>query len=849
MFNIFPLPSNPRPLRYGRKLVVVASQTLRFRTLIGVESDPDLKLNDGELQSNLHGCSFKTDARKLHYMRMSLVKHGLISMHSHVRRLKSRQQQYSILLLLKRFYINRRSKYDLLMEQASNLLQQTPGQVTPVMNVDERNFRRIFQCMQAAKLVESCQYPLEDLDPSAGPCANKRGNKVLVRCWKLLKPYTRKGIANDDDDDDDEEDDTGAKRRDLPSEGRIMEKDILSQAYNIVLSTGPKGITQSGIRFRMNNDKLESRMLCRRLERDGFVKGFMEDVGRQRTRRYISHKCVSVNEKHFLHFYFNSTSYQMLFQRILFCSCLLAGMWMKVNSLIHLLQAINADKERNHETLRLLRRKNLIIEAVRNLRVIEGLFPLQKMINEAEKQDGVSSKCCRKSILRIINSLSREGLLKIYMTTIIQDGITKKLELVVHPSVQSSDDIVTQVIEQVRFRISSSFSTPLCRYIYLTALYQHSQDQIFFSKPFCFFSVSAFAVPGLGKTLGFQPKMHRLRVVHHFLWYLIYGHPLRHSCVFKRLFSQLYTVIFCLSLIVYAEEESWKKFIPPARVHKELGSSWLMISDLLPCFPLSVFMQVTQINYKVDGLEEYLNDPVKQHYLVGSLPTKMRRQLLYKRKYIYSFHENLQRLVYMGLMQFGPMEKFKEKDQVFVYLRRNATIVDTTNAEPHYWLVTESPDKPFERRQYTFNTAEDVENYWFDLMCVCLNTPLGTHTGSGEVCDDGSIPGDGKGAGGLHSGFFAHLKRNWFWTSHLLACKTVCAQPVWYTVCTCLYIIYTSAISLCVCVYYSTDDIHAIVLHNLIQSTLAMTNSQMKSSRSFQVRPPIILFLCSHSVT
>lgn len=63
--------------------------------------------------------------------------------------------------------------------------------------------------------------------------------------------------------------------------------------------------------------------------------------------------------------------------------------------------------------------------------------------------------------------------------------------------------------------------------------------------------------------------------------------------------------------------------------------------------------------------------------------------------------------------------------QVFVYVKRNISIVDTTNAEPHYWLVTESPDKPFERRRYTFNTAEDVENYWFDLMCVVLNTPLG----------------------------------------------------------------------------------------------------------------------------
>lgn len=63
--------------------------------------------------------------------------------------------------------------------------------------------------------------------------------------------------------------------------------------------------------------------------------------------------------------------------------------------------------------------------------------------------------------------------------------------------------------------------------------------------------------------------------------------------------------------------------------------------------------------------------------------------------------------------------------QVFVYLKHKGTIVDTTSAEPHYWLATASPDKPFESRLYTFNSGEEVENYWFDMMCVCLNTPLG----------------------------------------------------------------------------------------------------------------------------
>lgn len=50
------------------------------------------------------------------------------------------------------------------------------------------------------------------------------------------------------------------------------------------------------------------------------------------------------------------------------------------------------------------------------------------MINDEEKQEGFSSKCCKKTILRLVNSLSREGQLKFYCTTVIQDGITKKVD-------------------------------------------------------------------------------------------------------------------------------------------------------------------------------------------------------------------------------------------------------------------------------------------------------------------------------------------------------------------------------------------------------------------------------------
>ncbi|XP_030595893.1 general transcription factor 3C polypeptide 1 [Archocentrus centrarchus] len=1033
--SLTPLVSLGQALeRYGRKLVVVASQGLRFRALIGSESDPDIKLSSdsycvlervgrarwqGELQRDLHGGSFKVDARKFHYLRKSLIKHQLVTMQSYVRRLKSGQQQHSILLLLNRFHVNRRTKYDILMEFVSNFLQQFPSQFSTVimlreqLNVDKRTYLRLLKYMRASKLIEFCRYPLEELDPSAGPCTNKNGTKVTVRCVRLLKPYIKKGVTEEDDDDDeDEDDDAGEGRGGLLTEGRIMEKDLLAQAYHIILSSGTKGIPQRDIAFRLNVSKLEARMLWRRLEKDGFIKGFMVDEGRQRTTKFISHKCVGGSNQ--LQLFAKEQERQML----LFSSAPqtsntkltspktpssskpsvkgssktpaakknkkkgggrtkaaeeegqmfedgkrnagdeeLDGKAVKSRgssgarrktagesgsvtteqtqpdapviqtpaesetsvcsepathvtpdatsgavpalvvkkeetssaeaSSFHQSETLNAadnpapvvvksvpspkktsrSGERSHETYRVLRRKNLIIEAVRNLKVIEGLFQFQKMINDEEKQDGVSSKCCKKTILRIIHSLAREGLLKLYTTTVVQDGMTRKLEMIVHPSVQPNDDRVSQVIEQVRFKISSSSAALRLQHAEERARQQEKEPDKKKAATDDDPDFKPTRVPGLSKSYGFQPKMHRLRVMHTFLWYLIYGHPLGQNCSnstssgpngsepaaksadheakqdLKEMENS--TTADTQTLLsdsvgtgaedqksadsslspsspdvasvdegekqkeghsqsevkVYLDEESWRRFIPPVRVHKEYTSGWAMVGDLLVCVPLSIFVQIIQVNYKVEGLEEYLNDPVKQHYLVRDLPTQIRTQLLYKRKYIFVFHENLLKLVYMGLLQFGPIEKFMEKDQVFVYLKRNAVIVDTTNTEPHYWLVTESPDKPFERRHYVFNTAEDVENYWFDLMCVCLNTPLGVvrskrnatdeetappfvhdrHVfagmayllkGSHEACDDGSIPGDARGAGGLDSEFFAHLKRNWLWTNQLLSVNT-----------------------------------------------------------------------------
>uniref|UniRef100_A0A8C3RRM9 General transcription factor IIIC subunit 1 n=1 Tax=Chelydra serpentina TaxID=8475 RepID=A0A8C3RRM9_CHESE len=936
-----------KDLQWGEKLVIVASQVLRYRALIGWEGDPDLKLPDfsycilerlgrarwqGELQRDLHIGAFKVDAGKMHYHRRVLDKNGLISMQSHVIRLPSGAQQHSILLLLNRFHVDRRSKYDILMEKLSIMLSTRPNKMETLGNLREelglceRTFKRLYQYMINAGLAKVLSTPLQDIHPDGGPYKTKKGTDVMVRCLKLVKEFRKKV----DDYHDDEEEEMITKA--VQPVDIVYERDMLTQAYELIESRGTKGISQAEIRSAMNVGKLEARMLCRLLERYKVVKGFMEDEGRQRTTKYISHvfaeesdlsrqferekarseqlatvslalvhedslpeedlspveedaflsesdneeemkynkkreKGVKANSDSLLKFSFRDGPHQSTPAK---GREWFSGESEEDSSLDTIKQepnlslgthsidedgdmAVIEEKEkrsrttaveRSHETYRLLKRRNLIVEAVRNLRLIESLFTLQKMIMDQEKQEGVSTKCCKKSIVRLVHKLSQEGLLRLYRTTVIQDGISKKVEFVVHPSVNPNDPLVKSAIEQVRFRISNS-STVNRQTAAVSGEMQGTSPSnaenngrarktdekmgIIQLKNY-----HPVTVPGLGRSLGFLPKMPRLRIVHIFLWYLIYGHPLngqqQKACCDgeKRGSPQGLDTNTAVpethpgasggddddeaspETTLYVDDISWMRYVPPLPVHREFGYGWALVSDILLCLPLSIFIQIVQVSHKVDGLEDFLNNPLKKHTLIRCLPRSVRQQLLYKRRYIFSVVENLQRLCCIGLLQFGPTEKFQDKDQVFIYTKRNAVIVDTTICDPHYNLAQSS--RPFERRLYVLNTMQDVENFWFDLQCVCLNTPLGVvrhprakrsnlqgeeanttldvqmeqesavdkHnlerkcameeyiSGSREVVDDGCIPGDGMGAGGLDSSFYGHLKRNWIWTSYII---------------------------------------------------------------------------------
>lgn len=57
----------------------------------------------------------------------------------------------------------------------------------------DNTLKRVIQYMRSAKLVEMQQYPLEDLDPSAGPCVYKKGE--LKGNLKLSQPIADSKVA------------------------------------------------------------------------------------------------------------------------------------------------------------------------------------------------------------------------------------------------------------------------------------------------------------------------------------------------------------------------------------------------------------------------------------------------------------------------------------------------------------------------------------------------------------------------------------------------------------------------------------------------------------------------------
>ncbi|KZC03777.1 General transcription factor 3C polypeptide 1 [Dufourea novaeangliae] len=458
-----------------------------------------------------------------------------------------------------------------------------------------------------------------------------------------------------------------------------------------------------------------------------------------------------------------------------------------------------------HITYRLLRRANMIIESVKEHQVIDDMTKLMKMIHEEEDKEGYDVKIDKKSLIRLLQKLAKDNLVKNIKVTFSTNGKEKTLVFICDPNIDINSHVIQSAVEQAKLKfyllLSHRTRSPIKRYIEkldpnksnnIEDVSNKSEDKTAF-KQIKAVSANYRCGPRGSKKYGYSPKFIRMQALHTALFYLVYEHPGEPTLSKKKQIQALRSNDFNITdeladefSTIYTKDISWKMFMPPLPKYTGWPQGWALMCDVLLRLPLSIFLKLHFISFVIPELDKYMNHPIRKHYLVRELPTDIRNSLLYARKYIFNIHETVTRLCYIGLIQFGP-QRLKEKDQVFIYVNRRTELMDTTSSAPSYHIIE---DKPYPVYNYHFDRLSVVEKYWYDMWNTCISTPLGGRLvvqGKDIVLEDvnrkndmiqavaarspeeavrldtGMVPGDRKGAAGIDSACFAHLKRNWNW--------------------------------------------------------------------------------------
>ncbi|XP_074040495.1 general transcription factor 3C polypeptide 1 isoform X2 [Leptinotarsa decemlineata] len=470
--------------------------------------------------------------------------------------------------------------------------------------------------------------------------------------------------------------------------------------------------------------------------------------------------------------------------------------------------------KKKSETDRVAIRIQIILNQINEKKVIEDIFRLTKIIIDEEMKDGYQKKIDRKSLARILKILMLEGYIKIYKVTISNNILTRTIVFICHPSISHTDDLIQTSVQQLKWRhfIGSAKKNSRTNIRVVQKKVEETMKSKVHQSPFSETDVMnsinelkkvekhKFKEPikkvsrRITGLYGFKPKFVRMKIMHEFMFYLIYEYktavePLNTKEV-KDLFKSYHIELSEEDLEqlpkIYTKEISWKMFIPTLPLHEGWDDGWAFMCDIILRIPVSVLCKVHACFHESADLLQILHHPIKRFYLVKDLPQKVRNVLLNKRKYLYSVHECILKLSQCGLLQFGP-RKHTEKDQLFIHLNRRASILNTTSSEPAYHKIE---NKDYPQIAFFFNSQTDVNDYWYNLNTICVNTKLNARK-VGELVtvidssikpelakcsisktpeeakrdDNGDIPGDKRGAAGLDSSLYSHLVRNWFWAS------------------------------------------------------------------------------------
>ncbi|KAL5276092.1 GTF3C1 family protein [Megaselia abdita] len=761
---------------WGTRIVIVASQEIRERAIICENSPQNLEINacqyailemigktryNGETFAGPNSMStMMKDPKPLNYLCDLLHSCGLVTKQTYNCKVGVGMDNKIIankLLLLTRFHSDFKTEFYLLMEKMYNGINLSK---TKELDLSLINFhldrKKMFKITQFKRLFKVNRMPTDEKD-----------KKILI------------SLQSDDIEEEFIYADNEYRNKEfiienLEEDQYRVDMSFVDQFYEICHSYGSVGISQSDMTRAMSISKLNMKLLIRQLEKLGLITSYKRDSGRQSLNMFVTIE----NRK-------NSHVLQAVAENVnnlanLKCADAIepdtpnVGMVKQIYDsapdiacyIMEIQPTEQVDSSRSNFSLRQSRRKTKIVEIIDKNLVVE-LISLKNMLLTWEKDQELSGSICTKSVIRSVNWLAQKKIVNFFQLNVAKDNVHKTYKYVTHPSINHDHRLVISEKNRRRQELFLSLVSHKNREI--------SQEVRRDSE-----------LISLIKRDLKAPKFLAAKYFHNLLFYLAFELDRDTLPVVPQIakinFEELYQDCRLSDMLLYRRTIDWKMFIPPLPKY-ERSTGWIYLPDVIERIPLSIFSKLFPLDLDIsDDLRSIITHPVKQNVLMKSLPLDI--WALMNRTRLQRTYAHIVKLIgCCGLIQLSE-RIYKDPNSIWVYLNRNATILDTTKSESGYNVISL---KYYRTLYFRFTCTHDVMGYWDRLQNVCLSTSLGilhkrnkmkklirkkpipevkgVKYEEAPLLDNGTMLGDRRGAGGIDSNHYSYLINNWNWST------------------------------------------------------------------------------------
>ncbi|CAG0895352.1 unnamed protein product [Cyprideis torosa] len=488
---------------YSTRLVLVASQGARNVALCGEDPFP-VELSDPQ------------------YVMLERIGRSRYLGEDFAMRGKQGKSQAGLLLHLKRFFVEFVPKKQFLIEEVLKLLRMAKANrlpvdvIFPTLNVDFSSMRKIIKQPEFKRVIAIRSIPYGELFPESSydeRMSKSRTKERLIKVYQLRSAMENSG---DDVDSGNEEDNAGdgggEKRKDSKSAGyskgeerfddeddddedgntetggfldlsrRLLNRPLVQQAFDFLLSCGPEGFSHIQLKERFGLSKLDARTLLRKIEKSDSSFTINVDRGKQRSQRVIAKVFEHASEQ----VQAIVEERKKLMDQVKSSAAAIERMEEQKGALAtgeggllpqenintgDVSSAVNEDSNRGGVagvsllpavlppgtpraqsiptaspvlTTKSLRRTNMILKIISETKVLP-LFILDKRLRDEEKAMGSKETMAKRSLVTLIRRLEADGHVKLLKTVFQQGRRERNLTLVMHSSV--SQDEVSMGIE------------------------------------------------------------------------------------------------------------------------------------------------------------------------------------------------------------------------------------------------------------------------------------------------------------------------------------------------------------------------------------------------------------------